>query len=180
MSSVFHSLQTLVVFSAAVHWSGCLNSPTLLSKVSGRRICFVQPQPTTVFQLSNSILLGPVSDAIRHYGHGKRSMNTSWSQGWANLVAFGPMELHVKNAHRWWNHGRTQSMAVSLASFSLEENPFQATMFALLAGCANIGNTIADYVGAYVLEVLQVHPTGAMGEGIQFQNLWKASCIVAW
>jgi len=53
----------------------------------------------------------------------------------------------------------------------------EATMFALLAGCANIGNTIADYVGAYVLEVLNVHPTGAIGEGDQFQNLWKASCI---
>jgi len=53
----------------------------------------------------------------------------------------------------------------------------EATMFALLAGCANIGNTIADYIGAYVLEVLHVHPTGAIGETAQFQNLWKASCI---
>jgi hypothetical protein len=53
----------------------------------------------------------------------------------------------------------------------------EATMFALLAGCANIGSTIADYVGAYVLEVLHVHPTGAVGEGAQFQNLWKCSCI---
>jgi hypothetical protein len=53
----------------------------------------------------------------------------------------------------------------------------EATMFALLAGCANVGNTIADYVGAYVLEVLHVHPTGAVGEGAQFENLWKASCI---
>jgi hypothetical protein len=53
----------------------------------------------------------------------------------------------------------------------------EATMFALLAGCANIGNTIADYIGAYVLEALNVHPTGAIDEGVQFQNLWKASCI---
>lgn len=53
----------------------------------------------------------------------------------------------------------------------------EATMFALLAGCANIGNTIADYTGAYVLEVLHVHPTGAAGESAQFQNLWIASCI---
>merc|ERR1719181_1691242 len=53
----------------------------------------------------------------------------------------------------------------------------EATMFALLAGCANIGNTIADYIGAYVLEVLHVHPTGAVGESAQFQNLWKASMI---
>jgi len=53
----------------------------------------------------------------------------------------------------------------------------EATMFALLAGCANIGNTIADFVGAYVLECLSVHPTGAPNEGVQFENLWKASCI---
>lgn len=53
----------------------------------------------------------------------------------------------------------------------------EATMFALLAGCANIGNTIADYIGAYVLEVLHVHPTGAVDEGHQFDNLWKASAI---
>merc|ERR1719197_2362378 len=49
----------------------------------------------------------------------------------------------------------------------------EATMFALLAGCANIGNTIADYIGAFVLERLSVHPTGALNESEQFQNLWK-------
>merc|ERR1719181_2268345 len=43
----------------------------------------------------------------------------------------------------------------------------EATMFALLAG----GGTIADYIGAYVLEVLHVHPMGAVGESAQFQNL---------
>jgi len=53
----------------------------------------------------------------------------------------------------------------------------EATMFALLAGCANIGNTISDYFGAYVLEVLHVHPTGAVNEGAQFENLWMASCL---
>lgn len=53
----------------------------------------------------------------------------------------------------------------------------EATMFALLAGCSNIGNTIGDYAGAYVLEAFHVHPTGAAGEGAQFENLWKASVI---
>lgn len=53
----------------------------------------------------------------------------------------------------------------------------EATMFALLAGCANIGNSIADYTGAYVLELLHVHPTGAVGESAQFHNLWIASCL---
>jgi len=53
----------------------------------------------------------------------------------------------------------------------------ESTMFALLAGCANIGNSIADYTGAYVLELLHVHPTGAVGESAQFHNLWIASCL---
>lgn len=53
----------------------------------------------------------------------------------------------------------------------------ESTMFALLAGCTNIGSTISDYVGAFVLEELGVHPTGALNEGHQFANLWKASVI---
>lgn len=52
----------------------------------------------------------------------------------------------------------------------------EATMFALLAGCMNLGNQIADFLGAYLLSVLEVHPTGAAHESHQFNNLWKASC----
>lgn len=53
----------------------------------------------------------------------------------------------------------------------------EATMFALLAGCANVGSQISDYFGAYALQVLGVHPSGAVGETHQFDNLWKASCL---
>jgi len=53
----------------------------------------------------------------------------------------------------------------------------EAIMFALLAGCMNMGQQIAEYVGAYLLVELGVHPTGAPSEDAQFQNLWKASCI---
>lgn len=55
----------------------------------------------------------------------------------------------------------------------------EATMYALLAGCSNIGNTIADYTGAFVLSRLHVHPTGAADEGHQFEHLWVASCIAS-
>jgi folate/biopterin transporter len=51
----------------------------------------------------------------------------------------------------------------------------EATIFALLAGCMNLGTQVADYSGAYLLENLGVHPSGAVGESDQFKNLWKAS-----
>lgn len=53
----------------------------------------------------------------------------------------------------------------------------EATMLALLAGCDNLGNQIGDYIGAYVLEVLDVHPKGGEHEGAEFDNLWKASLV---
>jgi len=53
----------------------------------------------------------------------------------------------------------------------------EATMFALLAGCHNLGQTISGSVGALVLHLLEVNPKGAPGESAQFDNLWKASLI---
>mmetsp|Transcript_45660 Transcript_45660/g.82171 ORF Transcript_45660/g.82171 Transcript_45660/m.82171 type:complete len:641 (+) Transcript_45660:151-2073(+) len=53
----------------------------------------------------------------------------------------------------------------------------EATMFALLAGCANVGTQVSDFVGAFILDYCRVHPTGEQGEDHQFDNLWKASLI---
>lgn len=53
----------------------------------------------------------------------------------------------------------------------------EATMFALLAGCHNLGGTIAANVGALVLEQLNVHPSGAVAETETFDNLWVAAMI---
>merc|ERR1719231_1319897 len=53
----------------------------------------------------------------------------------------------------------------------------EATMFALLAGCHNLGGLISDFFGAFVLQMLHVDPAGLSGEGVQFDNLWKASLI---
>eukprot|EP00439_Symbiodinium_sp_Y106_P085245 s46_g27.t4 len=48
----------------------------------------------------------------------------------------------------------------------------EATMYALLAGCHNLGGTIASSTGAFMLELLEVQPSGANKE-----NLWVASAI---
>merc|ERR1719235_1591909 len=53
----------------------------------------------------------------------------------------------------------------------------EATMYALLAGCHNLGNTIASNCGAMVLELLHCTPSGAVGESAAFKNLWWASAL---
>mmetsp|Transcript_53130 Transcript_53130/g.137245 ORF Transcript_53130/g.137245 Transcript_53130/m.137245 type:complete len:568 (+) Transcript_53130:99-1802(+) len=53
----------------------------------------------------------------------------------------------------------------------------EATMYALLAGCHNLGNTIASNCGALVLEWLQCSPSGAKNESAQFQYLWVGSAL---
>eukprot|EP00928_Gymnodinium_smaydae_P054690 TRINITY_DN38421_c0_g1_i1.p1 TRINITY_DN38421_c0_g1~~TRINITY_DN38421_c0_g1_i1.p1 ORF type:complete len:599 (+),score=108.47 TRINITY_DN38421_c0_g1_i1:71-1798(+) len=55
----------------------------------------------------------------------------------------------------------------------------EATMFALLAGCHNLGANLANYFGAMLLTLLGVEPKGADGEQDQFQNLWLAALISA-
>merc|ERR1719330_1371227 len=53
----------------------------------------------------------------------------------------------------------------------------EATMFALLAGCHNLGGTIAASCGALVLQVLGCQPSGEPGESAQFENLWLAALL---
>lgn len=53
----------------------------------------------------------------------------------------------------------------------------EATMYALLAGCHNLGSTIASSSGAWLLQVLNCQPSGAHGEDEQFKHLWVASAI---
>jgi len=53
----------------------------------------------------------------------------------------------------------------------------EATMYALLAGCHNLGNTLSEYLGAYILDILDVNPAGLPNEGKEFENLWIASVI---
>merc|ERR1719262_1069449 len=53
----------------------------------------------------------------------------------------------------------------------------EATMYALLAGCHNLGQTVAGNFGALVLHLLKCHPAGVSNEGHQFENLWVASLI---
>jgi len=53
----------------------------------------------------------------------------------------------------------------------------EATMYALLAGTINLGETLGSFNGAYLLSVLEISPKGVDGEEAQFDNLWKASLL---
>lgn len=55
----------------------------------------------------------------------------------------------------------------------------EATMYALLAGCHNLGMSVASYLGACLLETLEVAPRGAPAEQKEFENLWVAGLVSA-
>jgi len=53
----------------------------------------------------------------------------------------------------------------------------EATMYALLAGCHNLGNAISANCGAYLLHLLDVNPQGNLDETHTFDKLWVATLI---
>eukprot|EP00929_Paragymnodinium_shiwhaense_P121100 TRINITY_DN93218_c0_g1_i1.p1 TRINITY_DN93218_c0_g1~~TRINITY_DN93218_c0_g1_i1.p1 ORF type:complete len:556 (+),score=98.72 TRINITY_DN93218_c0_g1_i1:96-1763(+) len=55
----------------------------------------------------------------------------------------------------------------------------EATLFALMAGCANIGSRIAEFFGAALLHHYGVTPSGDNNESHKFENLWLVALIAA-
>jgi hypothetical protein len=53
----------------------------------------------------------------------------------------------------------------------------EATSYALLAGCGNLGAALSQYQGAFILDQLGIKPMGLPGESHQFDNLWIAGVI---
>eukprot|EP00746_Dinoflagellata_sp_MGD_P076831 gnl/MRDRNA2_/MRDRNA2_30898_c0_seq1.p1 gnl/MRDRNA2_/MRDRNA2_30898_c0~~gnl/MRDRNA2_/MRDRNA2_30898_c0_seq1.p1 ORF type:complete len:561 (+),score=54.34 gnl/MRDRNA2_/MRDRNA2_30898_c0_seq1:95-1777(+) len=53
----------------------------------------------------------------------------------------------------------------------------EATMYALLAGCHNMGGSVAANCGAAMLQYMKVTPSGANNESHQFDGLWSASLV---
>jgi hypothetical protein len=53
----------------------------------------------------------------------------------------------------------------------------EATMYALLAGCHNLGSSGAAMLGAYALEYFGVTPNGSEDEGHRFDQLWKVALL---
>lgn len=55
----------------------------------------------------------------------------------------------------------------------------EATMFALLAGCLNLGRAVAGCSGALLLSHLGVQPNGTAQDSVQFTYLWQAAVVQA-
>jgi len=55
----------------------------------------------------------------------------------------------------------------------------EATMFALLAGCQNLGRAAAGYFGSFMLAYLEVSPDGTARDKTQFRKLWEAAVLQA-
>ncbi|GAB5356628.1 hypothetical protein AAMO2058_000305800 [Amorphochlora amoebiformis] len=53
----------------------------------------------------------------------------------------------------------------------------EATMYAIMAGSQNLGSNISYFTGAYLLEALEVQPSGAKGESDQFEHLWLVAIL---
>lgn len=67
---------------------------------------------------------------------------------------------------------------VVILSYMVPEG-MEATMYALLAGCHNLGWSISQTVGGYALDLLGCHPKGALGESHEFDNLWIVAAFAA-
>jgi MFS family permease len=69
------------------------------------------------------------------------------------------------------------SLPLSIIMLQLCPQNMEATVYALLAGSSNLGNSLAQYQGAFILDLLNIRPTGALNESSQFDNLWIAVTI---
>lgn len=71
-----------------------------------------------------------------------------------------------------WVHLPASNMMIKLCPPGI-----QATMYALLAGSMNLGRTLAHYQSAFILDQLNITPSGALNESQKFEWLWLASLI---
>lgn len=69
------------------------------------------------------------------------------------------------------------SMPASIMMYQLCPKGMESTVYALLAGSSNMGDSLSNYQGAYILDALNIRPSGILNETKQFENLWIASGI---
>lgn len=69
------------------------------------------------------------------------------------------------------------SFPLSVIMLKLCPPGMEAAVYALLAGCSNLGSSLSQYQGAFILDVLNIKPIGAPNESAQFNNLWIAVLI---
>ncbi len=75
--------------------------------------------------------------------------------------------------------GLWSSMPAAVMMYQLCPKGMESTVYALLAGSSNLGDSLANYQGAYILDAFNIKPNGMPGidESKQFENLWVAALI---
>lgn len=74
--------------------------------------------------------------------------------------------------------GQLNSIPFAVMMLALCPPHIAATLYAIMAGSNNVGSTFSSFQGAFVLDQLNIKPTGNMtGESRQFDNLYIASII---
>ncbi len=71
------------------------------------------------------------------------------------------------------------SIPATVMMYQLCPKGMESTVYALLAGSSNLGDSLASYQGAYIMDAFSIRPNGTPGidESKQFENLWIASTI---
>ena len=91
-----------------------------------------------------------------------------WAPDWLFVLGTEAMQVII---------GTWCTMPLSIMMNQLCPKGVEATSYALLAGCINLGNALSQYQGAFVLDALGVRPMGRPAESHQFDNLWQAALI---
>ena len=112
----------------------------------------------------------------------------SFVLGLSGIVVFGRWNLTMGMPDNWFVMGSgaiQQSMAMltwmpsTIMISQLCPPRYEACTYAIVAGVMNLGTNMAQYLGAYLLQLLHVAPAGSKNESLQFTNLWLAALIAS-
>jgi hypothetical protein len=153
--SVFFYVTVMGVVACVVAIVGTLAYDAFMTQWSYRQIYLCTNLAFVVFSLTNVIFY------------------LRWNVAWGipdAVFVLGAETLQIVTAI--WSSLPAGAIMLSLCPPGLE-----ATMYALLAGSSNLGGALAQYQGVFLLEMLNITPSGAANETRAFENLWVASLI---
>ena len=73
-----------------------------------------------------------------------------------------------------WNY-----LPFTLLMSQLCTEGMESTIFAITAGTSNLGTTLSQFQGAFILKLLKINPNGGINDFMNFENLWIACLISA-
>jgi BT1 family len=149
--SIFFYVTVMGLLGTALYFLGVATYTLLMTRWKFRHILLTSNLAAIVFNLTNVIFFA--------------RKNMPWFGVPDSVFVIGSTALQTLT--ETWAELPLRVMMTQLCPAGIE-----ATAFAMLAGSSNLGRSLAEYEGAYVLDQLGIKPTGAVGESTQFTNLW--------